>query len=746
MADDVRDLEYTLRIRDEAAKALDSIERKLVVIDKRMVDVGTTSTKTNQDAQRGFDRTSTTVTTAAGKFDKLGASIGIASASLQSLGVEGAGATGALVNRFAALAAGAGPVAIAIGAIATVAWATDKVIEAFTANATRRMEEVAAATARSRDIVTTLRTSADAIRAQAAAAARGSTVEIEAGRAAVELLRRTVEGTASRRARTTGDEGLELQSALDDQRRLLQSAEDYLTTTVTAESDKRAKATQDEMKKRADAWREGYAALANASMLAAQQADAASRDFSTVLDARLAEIATAEGNALSGVRDPGERAQIEARFESERARARSEANARFFASRQSLQGQTNIASIVGTGLEADLARLEEEHRQAVAAATRNNEDVAAVDDLYRTKAAALREEDAAKQAQLAKDLAEKKALAADAAYEQERKDLEASAKATDAALEAAEKLAARNAEAIRRRGEDVLQIEQASAARSLALTQTTSERIVTEINLRYDEEIRQLQARHATEEELERVHAARLKDLATASSPSLSTNRRDAEDRRRMVLDNPSGSFGEGFSAQIDTMTANLESAAEIGATAAQRLSDGFSGAFTSIATGSASAGEAFKAFGLSIVETALQIATQQAVISLLGAAFGAAAAPTASAAGGTVGGGAGKFPFMPGGFTAKADGGIVDRPTMTLHGEAGPEAFVPRDSGAIPVRLKGGAGGSRISISQSFHVSGGMDERSNRELRRQVREETLAAVRQAMRNDTDMRSAVRRI
>lgn len=52
--------------------------------------------------------------------------------------------------------------------------------------------------------------------------------------------------------------------------------------------------------------------------------------------------------------------------------------------------------------------------------------------------------------------------------------------------------------------------------------------------------------------------------------------------------------------------------------------------------------------------------------------------------------GGGGKTPSVEdGGIPKFARGGVVTGPTLALAGEAGPEAFVPLDSGAIPVRIE---------------------------------------------------------
>jgi len=69
---------------------------------------------------------------------------------------------------------------------------------------------------------------------------------------------------------------------------------------------------------------------------------------------------------------------------------------------------------------------------------------------------------------------------------------------------------------------------------------------------------------------------------------------------------------------------------------------------------------------------------------------FGGRTAPTS----GNQGGSAAGFAGLLGGITPFAQGGVVNRPTFTLSGEAGPEAFVPLPDGrTIPVSINDGQG-----------------------------------------------------
>ena len=97
------------------------------------------------------------------------------------------------------------------------------------------------------------------------------------------------------------------------------------------------------------------------------------------------------------------------------------------------------------------------------------------------------------------------------------------------------------------------------------------------------------------------------------------------------------------------------------------------------------------------IIRMMADAAAQKIIGGLLG---GPLNAPGAEGTGGLTGifkGIAG----MIAGAEGFAKGGIVRSPTLALAGEAGAEAFVPLEGGAIPVKMQGG-GGSTVNLNVS--------------------------------------------
>lgn len=121
---------------------------------------------------------------------------------------------------------------------------------------------------------------------------------------------------------------------------------------------------------------------------------------------------------------------------------------------------------------------------------------------------------------------------------------------------------------------------------------------------------------------------------------------------------------------------------AETGASALNAVHGAFSSFFETIMSGSASAGDAFKALAMDIIRSLQQILAQRLAAQLIGGMFG------------------------EGGLIPMASGGIVTRPTAALIGEAGPEAV-------IPLRSAKGLGGGTVQqeITVNVFPAPGMDE-----------------------------------
>lgn len=131
-------------------------------------------------------------------------------------------------------------------------------------------------------------------------------------------------------------------------------------------------------------------------------------------------------------------------------------------------------------------------------------------------------------------------------------------------------------------------------------------------------------------------------------------------------------------------------------------LGNNLAQAFTDIITKTKSAKEAFSDMARAILADIARIISRliamQIVESTVGALF----------AGGGVTRGVVKATVPAKSF---ARGGIVDRPTLALFGEAGQEAFVPLASGKIPVRLENSP--SRVpEMNITIHAMDGADVR----------------------------------
>ena len=134
-------------------------------------------------------------------------------------------------------------------------------------------------------------------------------------------------------------------------------------------------------------------------------------------------------------------------------------------------------------------------------------------------------------------------------------------------------------------------------------------------------------------------------------------------------------------------------------------IGSAWSSALRSVAEGTQSVSQAFAAMGKAILDTMADIAAQQATMALfkLGAGLltaGLTGGMGAGVGGGPVGGvGAGIEPIM------FQHGGRVDRPTLAILGEAGPEHVVPqREMQAMQAAMQGG-GRPPINLSV-IHVA----------------------------------------
>lgn len=145
----------------------------------------------------------------------------------------------------------------------------------------------------------------------------------------------------------------------------------------------------------------------------------------------------------------------------------------------------------------------------------------------------------------------------------------------------------------------------------------------------------------------------------------------------------------EQFSNGADTILRNwvdLNSAiAEAGATLATSALGGIEDAFSSIILGTKSAKEAFKDLAKGILEDIARLIPRLLILQSLKSL-------ALLAEGGVTSGVAKTLPIK-----TYARGGVADSPQLAIFGEAGEEAFVPLQGGAIPVRLSGGSRGQFV-------------------------------------------------
>lgn len=191
------------------------------------------------------------------------------------------------------------------------------------------------------------------------------------------------------------------------------------------------------------------------------------------------------------------------------------------------------------------------------------------------------------------------------------------------------------------------------------------------------------------------------------------TERRAAEEaareRDRALRDATQGDdFGAGFTAQLELISSGLTAGAA-GADLATASYGGLSDALFDIARNGKSAGEAFKAFGQTVVDELLRIAAKQLAISAIQGLFGLFSGGTSTLATAAISNATSTGSYGAGtklGATETyARGGIAKR--ASIFGEDGPEAAVPLPDGRrIPVMLMGGGGGGggvHITVHQTI-------------------------------------------
>jgi hypothetical protein len=193
-----------------------------------------------------------------------------------------------------------------------------------------------------------------------------------------------------------------------------------------------------------------------------------------------------------------------------------------------------------------------------------------------------------------------------------------------------------------------------------------------------------------------------LKDLPGISRAGEAGERGDIESTES-AFQRFFSTFGTGISKAVDAWGKFEAAGAQAGQNLVDSLGNNLAAALTDIITGTKKASEAFKDMARAILEDIARIISRLIAMQIIQAAGSA----LGFALGGVTRGGVQST--VP--IRSLARGGVVDRPTLAMFGEAGQEAFVPLASGKIPVRLENEP--SRIpEMNITIHAMDGADVR----------------------------------
>lgn len=301
----------------------------------------------------------------------------------------------------------------------------------------------------------------------------------------------------------------------------------------------------------------------------------------------------------------------------------------------------------------------------------------------------------------------------------------------------------------------IAQIELDANAKLLGLTKTGSEQRLAELDARYAREVQKLREKGATEAEIARVNALRVREAEEIRNPSTLSGRRAlAGERSDAVLNNPNASFSEGAAAAALRIQSQIKSSAEIGADATTALSNAFVQLGDNATSGSMKAGAALKRFAVDAVDSLRRIAVQQLALQVFGSIFGAATGGGTAVGGGGSTASGGQLPTTNVGgyeymntnpYRSFAEGGVASTPS--IFGERGPEAAVPLSRGrSIPVELRGkSAGGGQVHIHHhhTWNVNA-LDPRSMAAVLSESQDVVAALTADSLSRNARLRQAVK--
>ena len=197
------------------------------------------------------------------------------------------------------------------------------------------------------------------------------------------------------------------------------------------------------------------------------------------------------------------------------------------------------------------------------------------------------------------------------------------------------------------------------------------------------------------------------------------------EDPERQDFSRVSQSLDELVGKWTDFVGAVAQGATQLG----DSVLDGLGGAFADIITGTKSAREAFRDYGLQILRTIAEILPRLLIIKALEGITGLKLAD-----GGVTKGVSATFPVRK-----YADGGVARSPQIAIFGEAGEEAFVPLRRGRIPVEVRGS--GATVIYSPQIQA---IDAASVRTMLYRERDSLVAIVARGISRSSTARDAIR--
>lgn len=635
---ETEEIEYKLAIKDFAAATLKRLEESLARVDKQMLSLGATSTSA---MNRGSTATRTAATQAEVLKEQvrgLGPALGIATSGLEKMGATGAAAAVDVVGSLINVGKSAGVAATAVAAVGLTFLAISKTMEAIKYSSLITFETIDRGSTEQAKKFAELSRANRQLRDEDTARSRGISVEALQSARAIEQQTREIKT---------------LQGAYDKLKREGNSEGDiwgifYPIETSEAAEMKKAFVAMDNARGVIEELQAGLTFFYAAQFRARQETwDREERALKGTLAAQASTLATETARMKELAKIKGE----------------------------NLAPLEETRRTLALDLKTQLAQLDQEQLANVNA--QETEEVAAAKN-DQVVIAGIRKR-----------------------FEDLRARLPSLLAPLKAAMTAASAATVRDAEAT---------AGQAAAAGNRELMLATRDFARQTENLKrdsYEAQLADLEASYQKEKYLAQRQGLDLLALAykyeearkllAARYSGVAGSRQLTREKEDIQLNEHPDDFAGGFSARMDTITSNIQTIGQLGATTATTIADSFSQSFVDIATGTKSASAAFKSMAKSVVDSLAQILAQQAALGLITSVFGGTpvAAPTPTTVP-TAGG--------------RAEGGIVTKRELSWIGERGAEAVIPLSRNRkVPVEMRGmqaGYGGATHVDARSMTVN----------------------------------------